>query len=151
LRSAAEDEAGTAFAVEKLDRATGFLAAEDGDQAFLKATLAQDVLDHVFFAVTALEVMVRGSCSLSHGLGMGNQGVGLLLDERHEILTAHLERRIDEAIKVSVVAEGEITLENNSIKAAEYTYNGLGEFLREAEVCRHGVLLPGCREITSIG
>jgi len=47
--------------------------------------------------------------------------------------------RIDKAIKVSVVAEGKITLiENDSIKAAE------------AEVRRHGVLLLGCPEITSI-
>jgi hypothetical protein len=42
---------------------------------------------------------------------------------------------------VGVVAEGEMAFENHSIKAAEDAYNGVSEFLREAGVRAHGVLL----------
>jgi hypothetical protein len=41
---------------------------------------------------------------------------------------------------VGVAAKGEITLENDSIMAAENGYNRGSEFL--CEVRRHGVLLP---------
>jgi hypothetical protein len=42
---------------------------------------------------------------LADGLGMGDERVRLLLDERQEVLTTHLEPVIDETVQVGVVAE----------------------------------------------
>ena len=72
---------------------------------------------------------------------MIDEHLGLPLDEGKEILAAHLEAAIDPAVEVGVAAEGQVTLENDSIMAAENGYNGVSESL--VKVRRHGVLLPG--------
>jgi hypothetical protein len=143
LRPTCEGEAWPTLAVKELDGAASFLDAEDGDQAVVAPMFAKGLPDEFLLAMEALEVMIRspGLCCLL--LGMVDKGLGLLLDPRQEILAADLEAVIDPAVQVIVAAKGEIALENDSIMAAENGYNRIGEFLREVEVRRHGVLLPG--------
>src|SRR5436309_10220028 len=144
LRSASEDEARASVAVEQLDRTAGCQATQDGHQAVAQTPFPALLLDHFFLGVGSAEEVVEGTGGRGHRLGVSYQGLRVLLDEGQKILAAQLQGAIHPAVEVAVAAEGEMAFENHSIMAAQDAYNGTGEFLREAEVRRHGVLLPGC-------
>ena len=61
LGPAGEDESGPAVAVAELDGTASFLAAEDADESFAEAALADLLPNEVFLAVPALEVDVGGA------------------------------------------------------------------------------------------
>jgi hypothetical protein len=73
--------------------------------------------------------------------GVGDQDFGLLLGEGGEVLAPDAEGMVHEAVEVGLVGEGEVSLEEDAIPAAENGDDGRGE-LDEKRVRRlHGVLL----------
>lgn len=138
LRALAEGEARPVLAVQQLDGAAGFHATEDGDEAVVVGALTQELSNQLLLVVLALQELVRHAGLLRQLLAMLDEALGLLLDERQEILAFELEGVIDEAVEVVVTAEGKMAMKNDSIMAGEGGYNGRRESLDEAV---HGVLL----------
>jgi hypothetical protein len=127
--------------VEQLDGAAGLLAAQDADQPRVEATLPDDLPDDLFLAVAALEIPLGGVVTLGEVLGMGDEFVGFTLEEGKEVGAAHAEGMVHEAVEVGLVAEGEVSLEEDAIEAGQDGDKGRGE-LGDKRVRRlHGVLL----------
>ena len=78
---------------------------------------------------------------LGEGLSVGDQLVGAGLQPGQEVLAGHLQGAIDEAVEVSIVAEGQVPFEDHPVEAAEHSYNGSGELGDKASGALHGVLL----------
>ena len=138
LRTIGEDQFGPPNGMAEFDRATGFLAAEDGHQPLGDRLAADDVLDKALFAELPLAVLVGPACRLGQPLGMVNQLVGELFEHRDEILTADAQYTVDKRVQMSVAAKGKVPLKDDSIKTRQRPYNEVGELLDEVA---HGVLL----------
>jgi hypothetical protein len=141
LGPAGEDESGSAVAVAELDGAAGFLTAEDTDEAVAEAAFPDLVLHEVFLAVASLEVEVGGAVLGGEVFGVGDQEFGLLLGEGEEVLAADAEGMVHEAVEVGLVGEGEVSLEEDAIVAAENGDDGRGEPDEKRVRRLHGVLL----------
>jgi hypothetical protein len=151
-----EDESWPAVAIAELDGATGFLAAEDADEPFAEAAVADLFLDEVFLAVPALEVDVRSVVPGSEILGVFDEEIGFLLGEGEEILAFNAEGMVYEAVEVVFVGEREVSLEDDAIMAAENGDEGGVELDEEGVRRLHGVLLrkgasatPFCKQNAS--
>jgi hypothetical protein len=129
--------------VQQLDGATALLGAEDSDQSFGKAPFVNDGLDEFFFVVPALEMLV-GCCGfVGQGTRVLDEGFGLLLDKRDEILAEHVEAVVDKAVEVTIAPKRQVPFEKDAVSAGKNGYNRVSEALLKAGVRRHGVLLPG--------
>jgi len=141
LRAAGEDESGAALAIAEFDGAAGLLAAKDADEALAQAARADLLLDEVFLAVVPLEVLVRGAVLGGEVFGVANDECGFFLREDQEIFTLDAEGMINKAVKVGLIGEREMSLEDYAIMAGKNGDDGRGE-LDEKRVRRwHGVLL----------
>jgi hypothetical protein len=147
LRPTGEGAAWPMLAMKEFDGAASFLDAQDSNQAILAPTFAPNFLDELLLAMEAPERLIRRLGLLRQLLGMIDEHLRLLFDEGQKVHAAHLEAVVDPAVEMLVTAEGKVALENDAIMAAENGYNQIGEFLREVEVRRHGVLLPGCLQL----
>jgi len=141
LRSPGEHEAGPPVAVAEFDGATGFLAAQDTDEALAKATFAELLLHEVFLAVATLEVDVRGPFLGGEGFGVADEKVGFFFREGQEVFALDAENMIDEAVEVGFVGEGKVALEDHSILATQNGDDGRSELDEERVRRWHGVLL----------
>jgi hypothetical protein len=136
-----EGQSWSALAVEEFDGTAGLLAAEDADEALAEPTFADLLLDEFFLAVIPLQVAVRSTFLSGEVFGVGDESIGFVLYEGEEIFTLDAERMIDEAIKVGVVGEREVPLEDHAIVAAENGDDGGSELDEESVRLSHGVLL----------
>ena len=68
---------------------------------------------------------------------MADECIGILGKDGDEIFTADAKSIVDEGVEVLIAAEGKVSLENDSIEAAQGGYNG-GCELRDKGF--HGVL-----------
>src|SRR5262249_41405923 len=136
-----EDESRSALAVAEFDGAAGFLAAEDADQSFAEAAVADVLLHEVVRAMPPLEVDVGGGVLGGGGLGAGDEEFGFLPGEGQEVLAGDAEDMVHEAVEVGLVGEGEVPLEDKAIMAAENGDDGRGELDEERVRRVHGVLL----------
>ena len=126
--------------MQKFDGAARFHDLQHGDEALLARRLAEKLLDQLLLLGPTFESLIGNAGPLGLSAGVIDKDLRLFLDEGQEIHAAHLQAAIDPTVEVRVAAEGEMSLENDSIMAAEHGYNRGGEFL--CEVRRHGVLLP---------
>ena len=85
--------------------------------------------------------MVRGLVLLREAFGVGDEFVRLAFQKREEVFAFDAESMIDKTIEVGIVAEGEVALEEDAIKAAENGNDRGGELDDKTVVGRHGVLL----------
>src|SRR5262249_41600881 len=136
-----EGQPGTALAVEELDGAAGFHAAQDADPPLAQAAVADGLPDDVLLAVAALEVVVGGTVLLGEGFGVGDELLGFIFEEAEEVLAGHAEGVINKAVEVGIIAKGEMALEDDSIEAAENGDEGSSELDGERVGVGHGVLL----------
>jgi len=142
LGTVSELQVGTTLAVPELDGAAGFLAAEYGDETTADGVAPDNVLDEGLLAKSPLTVLVGPPRALGESLGMADQRLGMIFEHRDKVLAANMHNPIDIRVQMGVIAKGKISLENDSIKAAQCCYNGRSEFLDKGT---HGVLLwDGC-------
>ena len=103
------------------------------------------------FVELAAAILVRPSGSGCVFLGMVHeplcQGRGTALEEVH---AAHLENVIDELLDFLDPAEGQVTLEDDTVKTGEDAGNEAGKFLHKARYCVHGILFSGGCLVTTI-
>lgn len=131
LGSVGETQLRASVAVSEFDGAAGFLAAQNGHQTFAEPVLADQISDELFLAASALQVQVRSAGGCGGLLGVQDQGFGLLLQEGQEIFAPHLQSVVDEIVEGCIVSEGQISLENDSIKALQNGYNRGSELAEE--------------------
>jgi hypothetical protein len=129
LRPPGENQTRPSFAVHELDGAARFHDLEHRDEARLAWRFAEHILDELFLLDVALEPLKGNAGFVGLGLGMIDEDLGLLLDERQEIHASHLEGMIDPVIQVLIASEWQISLENDSVMATEDGYNRSSEFL----------------------
>jgi hypothetical protein len=135
---ASERQTRSSLSVQELDGAAIFEDAEDSDEAVVVGFGVEEIAYDLLLGVLALQEQVGDVGLLRHGLSVFDDSLGMLLDEGKEIHAFDLEGMIDEAVEVFVSAEGEITLEKDSIMAGEDSYNRRRESFDKTV---HGVLL----------
>src|SRR5262249_53278981 len=114
-----EDKPGAAVAVAEFDRAARLLTAEDADEAVAQLACADLLLHEVSLAVAALEVEVGGAVAGGEVSGVADETFGFALREGREVFTLDAEGVVDEAVKVNLVGEREVPLEDQSIMAGQ--------------------------------
>ncbi|MEX1231139.1 MAG: hypothetical protein WEB58_12915 [Planctomycetaceae bacterium] len=71
---------------------------------------------------------------------MIDQPLRMLFESGEKVLAFHFQFVIDKGVQLPIVPNGKISLENDSIKAAEQRYNGRGKRIQESKCEFHSVL-----------
>ncbi|NOX56968.1 MAG: hypothetical protein GXP27_21510, partial [Planctomycetes bacterium] len=87
----------------------------------------------------ALDMTIGTAVLGGQALGVLNQLVGVVAEQLDEVDPSDAEAFIHEVIQVLLAAEGQITLENDSIEAAINGYNSRGELGEKTRSEFHGV------------
>src|SRR5262249_7275209 len=141
LRTPGEDQARSPVAIAELDRAAGFLAAQHTDQSLAEAALADDLLDQVFLAVLALQVVVGGLVLRGELFAVRDEDFGLLFQEIQEVGAAQAEGAVHKTVEVGFTEKGQMAFEDHAIKAREGGDKGSGKLGEKGIRCLHGVRL----------
>jgi hypothetical protein len=99
------------------------------------------LLDEIFLAVPTLHVDVGAAVLGGEALGACDEQFGLFGREGEEVFALDAEGVVHEAVEVVFVGEGEVSLEDDAIMAAENGDDGGGELDEEGVARLHGVLL----------
>src|SRR5580693_6657427 len=97
----------------------------------------------------ALKKSILGAGLLGHPLRKVDADLGLFLGESHEVTPSDLKDAIDEAFEGLPVGEGQIALEDDSVKTREHSDDQAGKLDDEVRKRLHGVLPQvGCLDNT---
>jgi hypothetical protein len=123
--------------VAEFDSAAGFLTTQHGDEPFGDSVIPNHLSDEALLAKLSRTVQVGPSASRGNCLRVIDEPIGVFGNQGDEILPPDLKPIVNEGVEASIAAEGQVSFENNSIKASQSGYNASGELLDESV---HGVL-----------
>ena len=118
------------------------MSAEDADESLGDALVSDEVLGPLVLAELAGAIHVVTGSLLRPVPGMSDQTVRVLGgDGFHEVGPADLQNAIDEVLEFAGSRQGEMALEDDSVKTGEHSDDQAGKLGDEARQRLHGVLL----------
>src|SRR5262249_47948328 len=102
---------------------------------------ADGLLDQVFLAVLALQVVVGGLELRGALFAVRDEDFGLLFQEIQEVGAAQAEGAVHKTVEVGFTEKGQMAFEDHAIKAREGGDKGSGKLGEKGIRCLHGVRL----------